>query len=287
MRRLVLAFTIGMATLSVIWYAIPPAYASVDHRCNNASCSTEVGTPGSPTTGGTGTASSPTPPVGNDETSSGPCPPSQVASYSLDTQGGQPVTAQPGDLNPITGAPVAPGSELETVLCNGSYLTTIVIPPGGTPGGGPAVTGAQLARQAFSSFSVSAPAPKFSPTKSVVGVATWLWLEGGWSSHSATASVPGLSATVTAEPTSVVWSMGDGGQTVCDGPGKPWDPNNPNATTDCSYTYPVAGHFTATVTVYFQTTWSASNGTAGQLAAITGRTTVPVTVEEIQAVNSN
>lgn len=287
MRRVALGLTAVMVIVSVFTYAVPSAFGSVDHRCKDASCSTDVGTPGSPTTGGTGTASSPIPPAGNYETSSGPCPPRQVPSYSLDTQAGQPVTAQPGDLNPITGAPVAPGSELEVVLCNGSYLTTLVIPPGANPGGAPAVTGAQLAREAFSSFAVSAPTPEFSPTTSVVGVATWLWLEGGWSSHSATASVPGLSATVTAEPTSVIWSMGDGGQTVCDGPGKPWNPNNPNATTDCSYTYPVAGHFTATVIVYYQTTWSASDGTAGQLAAITGRTTVPVTVEEIQAVNSN
>jgi hypothetical protein len=118
-------------------------------------------------------------------------------------------------------------------------------------------------------------------------VQTWLWLEGGWSGRSATASVPGLSATVTAEPSSVVWNMGDGSQTVCDGPGRPWVPNQPNATTDCSYTYPVAGRFTVTVTVYFRTSWSASNGTAGQLGAITGESTIPVTVDEIQAVNNN
>jgi hypothetical protein len=81
--------------------------------------------------------------------------------------------------------------------------------------------------------------------------------------------------------------MGDGGQTVCNGPGRAWDPSQPNATTGCSYTYPVAGRFTAQVTVYYRTTWSASDGTAGQLAAITGRTAVPVTVDEIQAENSN
>jgi hypothetical protein len=201
----------------------------------------------------------------------------------LDTEGGQPVKAQPGDQNPLTGAPVAPGSELETISCNGNYLTTIVIPPAGPPG----VSGAQLARQAFASFEAATPVPEFSPTTSVVGVQTWLWLHSGWASKSATASVPGLSATVTAQPTRVVWSMGDGGRTVCDGPGKAWDPNQPDASTDCSYTYPVAGHFTVTVTVYFETSWSASDGTAGQLAAITGRTNVPVTVDEIQAVNNH
>jgi hypothetical protein len=174
---------------------------------------------------------------------------------------------------------------LEAVLCNGKYLTTVVIPPGRPTG--PDVTGAQLARKAFSNFRVTTPGPRFSPAQSVVGVETWLWLNQGWSSRSVTASVPGLSATVTAEPSKVVWDMGDGDQTVCDGPGQAWDPDQPNATTDCSYTYPVAGHFTVSVTVYYTTTWSASNGSAGQLTEITGRTSVPVAVNEIQAVNSN
>lgn len=255
-----------------------PAFASTTWGCTTSTCQVGVGTPGNALTGAA------SPDSGASGASGGPCPPGQFASYSIQTASGQPITAQPGDLNPITGAPVAPGSEMQVISCNGSYLTTVVIPPGA---GGPGVTGAQLARQAFSSFQVTTPVPRFSPAESVVGVETWLWLDQGWSSRSTTASVPGLSATVTAEPSKVVWDMGDGDQTVCNGPGKAWDPNQPSATTDCSYTYPVAGHFTVTVTVYYATTWSASNGTAGQLAAITGRTSVPVTVNEIQAVNSN
>lgn len=281
MHRVALGVAAAVIVTGMVIMA-PSAFGEVDHRCNGPTCSVGVGNPGLSTSLNTGSGSSPSAPAG---TSSGPCPPGQVVSYSLQTEAGQPVQAQPGDLNPTTGAPVAPGSELEAVLCNGSYLTTVVIPPGGA--GGPGITGAQLARQAFSSFQVTTPVPQFSPSRSVVGVETWLWLDQGWSSRSATASVPGLSATVTAEPSRVVWDMGDGDQTVCNGPGKAWDPNQPSATTYCSYTYPVAGHFTVTVTVYYSTRWSASNGTAGQLGAITGRTSVPVTVNEIQAVNSN
>lgn len=252
------------------------AFASTTWGCTGTECQVGVGTPGTAATSGDPPTSQ------NGGASNGPCPPGQTVSYSLDTEGGQPVKAQPGDLNPITGAPVPAGSELEVVSCNGNYLTTIVIPP--TAGAG--VSGAQLARQAFSTFVAAPPTPKFSPTTSVVGVQTWLWLQSGWASQSATASVPGLSATVTAQPTSVEWSMGDGGREDCDGPGKAWDPNQPDASTDCSYSYPVAGHFTVTVTVYYRTSWSASDGTAGQLAAITGRTEVPITVDEIQAVNN-
>ena len=274
LSRLAVAVSILVVTLAT---SSNPAFASTNWGCTSTQCQVGVGTPGTTLTD----SQPPSSPGGG--ASNGPCPPGQVATYSLDTAGGQPVKAQPGDLNPITGAPVAPGSELETISCNGNYLTTIVIPPTGAPG----VSGAQLARQAFASFEAATPVPEFSPTTSVVGVQTWLWLRSGWASKSATASVPGLSATVTAQPTRVVWSMGDGGRTVCDGPGKAWDPNQPDASTDCSYTYPVAGHFTVTVTVYFETSWSASDGTTGQLAAITGRTNVPVTVDEVQAVNNH
>ena len=149
------------------------------------------------------------------------------------------------------------------------------------------LTGAQLARQAFARFRVAAPTPVLSPSTAVVNYLTWLWLGRGWLNQSATAAVPGLSATVTAAPSRVVWSMGDGGQVVCAGPGVPWNSADPNATTNCSYTYRAAGKFTASVTVYYQASWSASDGTAGQLGAVTGQTTLPVTVDEIQAVNTN
>jgi len=212
-----------------------------------------------------------------------------VPSYLVQYLGDNVITSQPGDQNPITLMPLPPNSELVVISCNGNYLTTEIVQAGQPPAGAtaPPVTGADLARQAFASFQAPIPNPEFSPTTSVVGVQTWLWLQGGWSSRSATAAVPGLSATVTAQPTSVAWNMGDGHQTVCQGPGKAWNPNEPNATTDCSYTYAAAGRFTVTVTVTFRTTWSASDGTTGQLGVITGRTTVPITVDEIQAVNDN
>jgi hypothetical protein len=200
-------------------------------------------------------------------------------------------------VNPIPGSPgfgqpVQAGSHLLDIYCNGTFLTTqIVGPGGGGPGpaapAAPRITGAQLARQAFAGFKVSAPRPVLSPATAVVNYPTWLWLDGGWNSQSATAKVPGLSATVTAAPTKVVWNMGDGGQAICNGPGVPWSNSAPNATTYCSYTYPLGGSFTATVTVYFSASFSASDGTGGQLGAVNGQATFPVQVDEIQAVNTN
>jgi hypothetical protein len=271
-----------------------PAFASTTWGCTASGCQVGVGTPGTlgAGAGGTRTVADPTSRSSSGGgSSSGPCPPGDAASYQIQTQGGQPVTAQPGDVNPITGQPLQPGSELEVIFCDDGtnvwYLTTVVIPPGGGAPAVPRITAAQLARQAFAGFRVSAPVPVLSPSTAVVNYQTWLWIRGGWSDQSATASVPGLSATVTAAPTRVVWRMGDGGEVVCDGPGVAWSPADPAATTDCSYTYSMAGSFTATVTVFYGASWSASDGTAGQLGAVTGHATFPVTVDEIQAVNTN
>lgn len=289
MRILIMAITtLAVAVLLVVVDPVA-ASASTTWGCTTSQCQVGVGTtsggpsPGSGAPGSNYLASGPGP------GSSGPCPPGEVPSYLVQYLGDSVITSQPGDQNPITLMPLPPNSEMVVIACNGNYLTTEIVQVGQPVGGAaaPQVTGAELAQRALASFKSPIPAPAFAPTTSVVGVQTWLWLDGGWSSRSATAAVPGLSATVSAEPTSVVWNMGDGDQTVCDGPGTPWNPNNPDGTTDCSYTYPVAGHFTATVTVYYRTTWSASDGTAGQLGVITGRTAVPVTVDEIQAVNSN
>ena len=293
MRWIARLLILTLLVFSVLLTDARSAFASVDHRCSGPTCSIGVGTPSTPgrSTGGAQTVADPTPGSSSGGETSGPCPPGEAASYQLQTQGGQPVTAQPGDVNPITGQPLQPGSELEVIFCDDGtnvwYLTTVVIPPGGGVPAAPRITGAQLARHAFAGIKVSAPVPVLSPSTAVVNYQTWLWIQGGWSDQSATASVPGLSATVTAAPTRVVWSMGDGGQVVCDGPGVAWSPADPAATTDCSYTYSTPGRFTATVTVFYGASWSASDGTAGQLGAVTGHATFPVTVDEIQAVNTN
>lgn len=288
--RSVVAGIVVLAASAYVLIANPGrAWASTNWGCTGTQCQVGVGTPGGGPDTGPGAPGSNYLTSGSPGPSSGPCPPGEAPSYLVQYLGDSVITSQPGDQNPITLMPLPPNSELVVISCNGNYLTTAIVQAGQPPGGAsmPGVTGADLARQAFASFQAPIPAAEFSPTTSVVGVQTWLWLQGGWSSRSATASVPGLSATVTAQPTNVVWNMGDGQQTMCHGPGKAWDPNQPNATTDCSYTYPAAGRFTVTVTVNFRTTWSASDGTTGQLGTITGRTTVPITVDEIQAVNDN
>jgi hypothetical protein len=74
----------------------------------------------------------------------------------------------------------------------------------------------------------------------LVAFPSWLWIAPAtWGERSATASVPGLSATATATPVSVTWTLGDGHQVVCNGPGTPYRPGDPPgaASPDCGYTY--------------------------------------------------
>lgn len=273
-----------------VWLADPVrASASTTWGCTTSQCQVGVATSGNGPNPGSAPPGANYLTSGSPGTSSGPCPAGEVPSYLVQYLGDSVITSQPGDQNPITLMPLPPNSEMVVISCDGSYLTTEIVQAGQPPAAAaiPQITGVKLAQRAFASFEAPVPTPEFSPTTSVVGVQTWLWLQNGWTGRSATAAVPGLSATVTAEPTSVVWNMGDGSQTTCNGPGQPWNPDQPNDTTDCSYTYPTAGHFTVTVTVTYRTSWSASDGTSGQLAAITGRTTVPVTVDEIEAVNND
>src|SRR3954469_20301766 len=70
-----------------------------------------------------------------------------------------------------------------------------------------------LARQAYRELPLLYPDPHTSPPfnmPQLVGIATWLWIDQAqWQDQSATAAVPGLSATATAHPSKVIWDLGD------------------------------------------------------------------------------
>lgn len=136
------------------------------------------------------------------------------------------------------------------------------------------------------------PSPGLNPPGAqLVGVPTWLWVDGPWAPASATAQVAGTSATVTAVPVSVVWSPGDGTTVTCDGPGTAYDPTRPPADqrSACTHTYGRSsaalpgGAYALAATVTYEVTWSSSTGAGGSLGTLTRTSTVPVAVEEAQA----
>jgi hypothetical protein len=88
--------------------------------------------------------------------------------------------------------------------------------------------------------------------------------------------------------------MGDGNSVTCDGPGTPYDANDPNATTDCSYTWTTpsesqsSGTYSVTATIEFSVAWTAV-GTAGggDLGLVPGAVdAAQVRVGESEALNT-
>jgi hypothetical protein len=152
----------------------------------------------------------------------------------------------------------------------------------------PVVVGQQAVKQlGFASPSIEMAPPSGSPQ--LVGVATWLWLDpGAWRTLTASATAGPVTATATATPSKVVWDMGDGDTVTCGGAGTPYSASDPDATTDCSYTWPQAGGYTVTATVYWTVTWKATGAPGGgNLGVQAGPPAADgVTVTESQAINT-
>lgn len=193
-----------------------------------------------------------------------------------------------------------PGRDL--TIWNGalSWIPTASPALGGTP---PAPATA-LALQAVDSLTLPPPVINLDPSAfSVVNLDSWLWIDpSSWHSFSATATAGAVSATATAVPETVSWSMGDGHTVVCAGPGTPYRPAIPPEAqaTDCSYKYrrssagqPSAngdsndGAFSVVSTITWSVTWSATGATGGgALAPLYTSATVPVRVEQVESVGT-
>jgi hypothetical protein len=147
-----------------------------------------------------------------------------------------------------------------------------------------------LARRAFAELPLIYPRPRTAPpptAKQLVGVRTWLWVDpADWQPMSATATIVGLSATVTAQPKKVIWTMGDGATVICNGPGTPYKPTVPDSeqSSTCSHTYQHDGTYTVRATIVWAVSWTATNGQGGTLPNVQRSTEFPLTVEQRQAI---
>jgi hypothetical protein len=148
-----------------------------------------------------------------------------------------------------------------------------------------------LARQAFRILPLDYPLPSTAPprtSRQLVGVRTWLWIDpADFRPVSASVEIPGLLVTATATPQRVRWHMGDvEHELTCDGPGTPYDAAIPDAYhhTDCSYVFQQSGDTTITAFIDWSVTWTASDGTAGALPAVSRGSSFAVPVDQRQAV---
>jgi hypothetical protein len=124
-----------------------------------------------------------------------------------------------------------------------------------------------MVQRALSQLTIPKPVIASNPgldKPQVVHVPVWWWVQRGlWQTHTATASLPGISITARAEPTKITWYAGDGSSTVCRGPGTPWTGSaSPLATSDCGHTYTTtsreasSGKFKLRAAVTWHITWA-------------------------------
>jgi hypothetical protein len=192
-------------------------------------------------------------------------------------------TANPVTINPATGQPAT----IYFRTC-GTITQFVYVGP---------TDPIDLANAAYQRVSSLVPHPEvgFSPPidKMVVNVETWLGVTPR-APITATAAIPGLSATVTAQATDIEWATGSqvAGDTTlitC----LPWGSTD-SAQDGCAWTpaYPSVGKVTGTtdlryhgtVTIIWQVTWQATNGASGPLGDLRTTTPVEMAVQEIQTI---
>ena len=186
-------------------------------------------------------------------------------------------------FNPVTGEQAT----LYVRQCDGKYQFVYVGP----------TDPQDVAQFAYQKVVAALPDPEvaFSPPvdKMIVNFETWLGVTPS-PPITAMASIPGLSATVTAQPTDIEWATGSqvAGDTTtisC----QPWG-STESAQDGCSWTptYPSVAKVTGTtdqryhgtVTIVWQVSWWASNGATGNLGDLRTTTPVAMGVQEIQTI---
>jgi len=171
---------------------------------------------------------------------------------------------------------------------NGGW-TWLPSPPDGY--GATETTPGELAARAVEQMRLTGPAIRMTVAadqSGLVGVPVWLWTEvtpTTWGPNSATAAVPGLAITATAQATRIVWDMGDGHSATCANPGTPYYSGGIESPT-CDYVYQAssAGEpgdaYTLTATATWEVTWT-GGGTSGTLT-VTRSSSATLRIGELQ-----
>ena len=290
----------GLVSLSVTLFAVlvfaSPAFGKDGDGCDvttDPTCTVVTGSGGSRGGGGGGR-------VGGG-TDVNPCAKYPIAVYGdkpptvsqacADELQGNYCTAMKADAANALAKPFAQWTAAETTEVNREMAQT------GCP---PLITTAELAQQALKSIAFPHPSGDRSPSPgqlyrgfpyTYVGLQTFYWTSGdSWKTLTATASADGLTATVTAKPTGLIYDSGDGSSTVaCDGPGRPWtsaDGNGPPTDGACAYEYTkvTSSPIMSTQSIVWKITWIGTGGTAGEIPQLTTSTSGQLNVMQIQTV---
>jgi hypothetical protein len=161
----------------------------------------------------------------------------------------------------------------------------------------PSMTPAQIAQLALAKLHllgaqiVVAPQPGGA---GAVGLPVWLSTavsDGTWGPQNASDTEGGITVTVTARASRIVWALGDGGTVSCNNPGTAYEPRfGMAASPTCGYVYAVPsstpahphGRYTITATTYWTVDWT-GGGQSGVLTP-TSQAQTSVEIGEVQVV---
>lgn len=219
-----------------------------------------------------------------------------------------------GSLYPNNRLPSDSGDGLGEVayylVCDGVGVGwASALPSGGVvPAAAALPTPGQLAQEAYARLTMPAPVARHSPdvrlrdgrSSVIVGENTWIWVEPGvFGPRSERVQAGPVWAEVTAAPTSLTFTPGDGHPAVtCGGPGTPYDRARFGvhaASPDCGYVYRRSSYgmpgdqVSATYAITWHVTWTGSTGAApagGSLPAMRSETTIRFAVAEVQGLRS-
>lgn len=218
------------------------------------------------------------PPPGADDGSNGPnCTMSDGTPGYLRYEGLQ-YTTMEEQRTEIRPDEQRPGVYLH-IYCNDEYLDFAFFPDNE-----PRVDPRQLA----STVVVPVPTPEIStspePGDHLVGMEAWFWVQGEmFETAQDGTSAGGVRVTVRAVPGALTIDPGDGtGTFTC----TETPAYTPGGTSPCTHVYQRAGHYVATASMTFQTSFTSNIGVRGNLAPITTDASVNLAVSEAQAINT-
>jgi hypothetical protein len=172
-------------------------------------------------------------------------------------------------------------------------MTWVPTTPGSSPAVASVVAQKALGRAEWPTIKVTFDP---SPDRLLVRFPIWLHLSSGWQQVKASATVGGVTATVTAKPESVTWEMGDGKSLTCHSAGTSYDANlswSANLSRrDCGYSYTsssaaqTGGRYKTKVTVHYGVTWTSNFGGGGSLGGYDRSATTAVAVGQVQSLEN-
>lgn len=161
----------------------------------------------------------------------------------------------------------------------------------------PYISGRTLATAAWKAVKIPQPTIETNPKvgsqgATLVGMDTWVWATGNTPrSVTVTASAGTTSATVTASSAGLQLSAPDG-KPSCQGFGIAWHSGMPEGSSPCTISFNrssahLGGTTPLTVSVAYSATYTATDGSGGDLPAVTATTTINLPVAEVQTLTTN